>query len=142
MALDLHTIYWRSTANMHDNPHVNAPEPMPPPSWYTDIHTHPPLSVCRTWSYLESLFIHSEEVKKELPEATVRFATIDKEVKEVLKKFKETRNAVECCNADGLMKFLEKQQRELEVCEKALVSAGELCAIHIWALTFESSKWK
>jgi dynein heavy chain len=37
----------------------------------------------RTWAYLESLFIHSEEVKKELPEATVRFATIDKEVKEV-----------------------------------------------------------
>ncbi len=26
----------------------------------------------RTWAYLESLFIHSEEVKKELPEATVR----------------------------------------------------------------------
>ncbi len=37
----------------------------------------------RTWAYLESLFIHSEEVKKELPDATVRFATIDKEVKEV-----------------------------------------------------------
>lgn len=37
----------------------------------------------RTWAYLESLFIHSEEVKKELPEATVRFASIDKEVKEV-----------------------------------------------------------
>lgn len=39
--------------------------------------------VQRTWAYLESLFIHSEEVKKELPEATVRFARIDKEVKQV-----------------------------------------------------------
>lgn len=37
----------------------------------------------RTWAYLESLFIHSEEVKKELPEATVRFANIDTEVKKV-----------------------------------------------------------
>lgn len=37
----------------------------------------------RTWAYLESLFIHSEEVKKELPEATVRFANIDSEVKKV-----------------------------------------------------------
>lgn len=39
----------------------------------------------RTWAYLESLFIHSEEVKKELPEAAARFANIDKEVKIILK---------------------------------------------------------
>jgi hypothetical protein len=117
-------------------------------------------------------------VKKELPDATVRFATIDKEVKEVLKKFKEAKNAVDCCNsevctvpaclpplfsqiiglgrapswafqfsraghsvlhlsrilsatllapcaAQGLMKFLEKQQRELEICEKALADYME-----------------
>lgn len=75
----------------------------------------------RTWAYLESLFIHSEEVKKELPEATVRFAGIDKEVKEVLKDFKDKKNCVECCNREGLMKHLEKQQNELEICEKALV---------------------
>lgn len=37
----------------------------------------------RTWAYLESLFIHSEEVKKELPEATERFARIDTDVKSV-----------------------------------------------------------
>lgn len=37
----------------------------------------------RTWAYLESLFIYSEEVKRELPDATVRFAGIDKEVKTV-----------------------------------------------------------
>jgi dynein heavy chain, axonemal len=35
----------------------------------------------RSWSYLESLFIHSEEVKKELPEATKRFERIDIAVK-------------------------------------------------------------
>ena len=39
----------------------------------------------RTWAYLESLFIHSEEDKKELPEAAARFANIDKEVKIILK---------------------------------------------------------
>lgn len=79
----------------------------------------------RTWSYLESLFIHSEEVKKELPDATVRFANIDKEVKEILKSFKETKNCVDCCNKEGLMKFLEKQQLELEICEKALADYME-----------------
>jgi dynein heavy chain, axonemal len=35
----------------------------------------------RTWAYLESLFIHSDEVKKELPEATKRFEQIDAAVK-------------------------------------------------------------
>ena len=39
----------------------------------------------RTWAYLESLFIHSEEVKKELPEAATRFAAIDKKVRAILK---------------------------------------------------------
>ncbi len=84
----------------------------------------------RTWAYLESLFIHSEEVKKELPEATVRFASIDKEVKEVLKTFGEIKNAVDCCNRDGLFKFLEKQQGELEICEKVWCLPWFKSALH------------
>jgi dynein heavy chain len=39
---------------------------------------------------------------------------------QVLREFKETKNCVGCCNRDGLFKFLEKQQLELEMCEKAL----------------------
>lgn len=39
----------------------------------------------RTWSYLEPLFIGSEEVKKELPEDAKRFEIIDTDVKELLK---------------------------------------------------------
>ena len=39
----------------------------------------------RTWSYLEPLFIGSEEVKKELPEDAKRFETIDVDVKNILK---------------------------------------------------------
>jgi dynein heavy chain len=34
---------------------------------------------------LENLFIHSEEVKKELPRESERFVDIDKEVKHILK---------------------------------------------------------
>ena len=41
----------------------------------------------RTWAYLETLFIGSEEVKKELPEDTLRFAGIDVDVRRVLKDF-------------------------------------------------------
>lgn len=69
----------------------------------------------RTWAYLESLFISSEEVKKELPEATQRFVKIDADVKSILRAFKETQNCIECCSKEGLLKNLEKQQSELEV---------------------------
>ena len=39
----------------------------------------------RTWSYLEPLFIHSDEVKRELPVDAERFAGIDVEIKDILK---------------------------------------------------------
>lgn len=39
----------------------------------------------RTWSYLEPLFIGSEEVKRELPEDAKRFEGIDQNVKHELK---------------------------------------------------------
>lgn len=74
----------------------------------------------RTWAYLESLFIHSEEVKKELPQATERFAAIDTEVKKVLREFQQLKNCVSCCNREGLYANLETQERELEICKKAL----------------------
>jgi dynein heavy chain len=35
------------------------------------------LDVQRVWSFLENLFIHSEEVKKELPEVAQKFIGID-----------------------------------------------------------------
>lgn len=69
----------------------------------------------RTWAYLESLFVSSEEVKKELPEATQRFVKIDADVKSILAGFKQTQNCVASCSKEGLLKFLEKQQSELEV---------------------------
>lgn len=79
----------------------------------------------RTWAYLEALFIHSEEVKKELPEAAARFKGIDEQVKVVLATAKSSRNVVSVCTADGLFKNLERQQGELEICEKALADYME-----------------
>jgi dynein heavy chain len=34
--------------------------------------------VQRSWSFLENLFIHSDEVKKELPKESIKFIDIDK----------------------------------------------------------------
>lgn len=41
--------------------------------------------VQKSWSFLENLFIQSEEVKKELPEVSKTFIQIDIDVKEIMK---------------------------------------------------------
>jgi dynein heavy chain len=74
----------------------------------------------RKWSYLEPLFIGSDEVRKELPEDATRFESIDKGVKELLHEADETKNVKTACNKEGLLPTLEKLQTELDRCEKSL----------------------
>ena len=57
----------------------------------------------RTWSYLEPLFIGSEEVKRELPEDAKRFAAIDDLVKAELKRCWNMKNVKDSCNQEGLV---------------------------------------
>ena len=74
----------------------------------------------RTWSYLEPLFIHSEEVRRELPEDAARFIIIDKDIRGALAAAWETRNIKEALNIDGLYGKLEAIQGQLELCKKSL----------------------
>jgi dynein heavy chain len=74
----------------------------------------------RTWSYLEPLFIGSEEVKRELPEDAKRFAGIDDNVKKELKNCWTIKNTLTACNQNGLIKFLESNQAQLDICKKSL----------------------
>jgi len=77
----------------------------------------------RTWAYLETLFIGSEEVKKELPVDAERFVGIDVDVKKVLKDISSTKNAVKACSTDPeIVKKLESTQSNLEMCEKSLAN--------------------
>lgn len=58
--------------------------------------------VQRSWSFLENLFIGSDEVKKELPEESEKFVGIDKEVKTILKEGEHTKIAVTFCNQNNV----------------------------------------
>lgn len=62
--------------------------------------------VQKTWSFLENLFIHSEEVKKELPEISQQFVSIDKNMREIMAKGGEVRNILKFCTIDGMYKRL------------------------------------
>ena len=76
--------------------------------------------VQKTWSFLENLFIHSEEVKKELPEISKQFVIIDVDMRAIMKKGGEVKNILKFCTIDGMYKRLDKIEGELKICEKAL----------------------
>ena len=76
--------------------------------------------VQRSWSFLENLFIHSDEVKKELPKESVKFVGIDEEVRRILADGYAQKKCVGYCTQDWVLPCLEKVQEDLTVCEKAL----------------------
>ena len=84
----------------------------------------------RTWSYLEPLFIGSEEVKRELPEDAKRFAGIDSNVKNELKTAWETKSVKVSCNNEGLLKRFEGIQEQLGTTLHTTIHTAIHTAIH------------
>ena len=74
----------------------------------------------RMWSYLEPLFIGSDEVKKELPDTAKDFAVADAEVRALLIEAAKTKNVKTAANKDGLLKQLESIAERQELCKKRL----------------------
>ncbi|XP_049809049.1 dynein beta chain, ciliary [Schistocerca nitens] len=76
--------------------------------------------VQRTWIHLESIFMSSEDIRKQLPRDSERFDYIDFEFKKLMEEMAKTPNVVEATNKEGVIQQLEELQRELTLCEKAL----------------------
>ncbi len=76
--------------------------------------------VQKTWSFLDNLFIHSEEVKKELPEQSEKFVHINKVVKAIMANGAETLNILKFCVQEGIADKFEVVMKDLQVYEKAL----------------------
>jgi len=76
--------------------------------------------VQRQWSFLENLFIHSEEVKKELPLQSEIFIGIDKEVRAILADGYKHQKALDFCVQEHVEPSLNKVQDDLSICQKAL----------------------
>lgn len=74
----------------------------------------------RSWSYLEPLFIGSEEVKRELPEDAKRFEGLDSHVKKELTACWGIMSVEKSCNQEGLVKRLEAILQQLDMCKKSL----------------------
>ncbi|XP_064006872.1 dynein axonemal heavy chain 17 [Pogoniulus pusillus] len=76
--------------------------------------------VQRTWSHLESIFIGSEDIRKQLPEDSKNFDAIDQDFKDLMADAVQTPNVIEATNKPGLYDKLEELQKRLARCEKAL----------------------
>ena len=74
----------------------------------------------RLWSYLEPLFIGSEEVKKELPSDAERFKKINGGMLAILTEAVRTANICESCNKPGLIDSLNGIFGDLDLCKKSL----------------------
>ena len=64
--------------------------------------------VQQNWGYLENLFIHSEEVRKELPKESDEFVKIDADVKILLKDAKKREYAINFSTQEGYLKKIEE----------------------------------
>ena len=53
------------------------------------------MDVQRTWSHLESIFIGSDDIRKQLPTDSERFDEIDKQFKTLMVTMEKTPNVVE-----------------------------------------------
>ena len=62
--------------------------------------------VQRSWSFLENLFIHSEEVRRELPKESDEFVGIDEDVKKLLKDAHEKQFALVFSTQEGHLKLI------------------------------------
>lgn len=69
---------------------------------------------------MENLFIHSEEVKKELPNESKKFVGIDLEVKRILADAVQKEYALTYCDQDWVYPAFDQVEKDLRVCEKAL----------------------
>ncbi|MGH0142545.1 UNVERIFIED_CONTAM: hypothetical protein FKN15_019724 [Acipenser sinensis] len=78
------------------------------------------MEVQRTWSHLESIFIGSEDIRKQLPQDAKRFDGIDADFKELMFESAKTKNVIEATNKPNLFERLEDLQKRLSLCEKAL----------------------
>ena len=78
------------------------------------------IGIQRTWTYLEPLFIGSEEVKKELATDAKKFEEVDQEVKALLYRAWKLKNVKLLCEEAGLLEKLQLMEKKQDSCKKKL----------------------
>jgi dynein heavy chain len=76
--------------------------------------------VQQKWQYLESIFVGSEDIRMQLPEAAKAFDRVDKTFKDIMKGVSADANCLNQCNQDGRLDSLVGLTERLDRCQKSL----------------------
>ncbi|OQV20869.1 Dynein beta chain, ciliary [Hypsibius exemplaris] len=76
--------------------------------------------VSKTWTYLETIFVGSEDIRNQLPEDAKLFDKLDASFKVVAKELASNRNVLGSSSVPKLYEGLDKIQMGLAKCEQAL----------------------
>jgi dynein heavy chain, axonemal len=72
------------------------------------------------WKILRPIFIESDDIRAQLPEATVTFQKVNEEWRELMIEASEDAGVISCATADGRLEKLRTFEMEIETCNKAL----------------------
>jgi dynein heavy chain len=72
------------------------------------------------WKILRPIFIESEDIRAQLPEATVTFQRVNEEWRELMIEASEEPGVIAAATADGRLEKLRSFEAEIETCNKAL----------------------
>jgi dynein heavy chain len=72
------------------------------------------------WKILRPIFIESEDIRAQLPEATVTFQRVNEEWRELMIEASEEPGVIAAATADGRLEKLKTFEAEIETCNKAL----------------------
>ncbi|EKX52600.1 hypothetical protein GUITHDRAFT_157080 [Guillardia theta CCMP2712] len=78
------------------------------------------LIVQRKWQYLEGIFVGSDDIRMQLPEAAKRFEKIDQAWSKIMQETHKERNVVKACCVDGRLELLRQLANDLDWCQKSL----------------------
>lgn len=78
------------------------------------------LTVQRQWMYLESIFMASEDIRKQLPKESMLFDEVNATYIRFTKAMYRDPNAMRACNTPGLLKTLLESDENLQVIQKQL----------------------
>lgn len=76
--------------------------------------------VQRKWMYLEAIFVGSDDIRLQLPEAAKRFDRVDKAFKKIMSVTAKNPNVLQASQTDKRVEDLRSLSVELDVCQKSL----------------------
>ena len=72
------------------------------------------------WMYLESIFVGSEDIRKQLPSESALFDDVNNNWKRTTKELEESGTAYKGCHIDGMLDRLTDMDDKLDKIQKSL----------------------